>query len=306
MSTIPAAEPVVPACAPDGPRDKRKQRRWSLGEQSAVLGPLLEARVRGKGNIRRSARGAGAPEATVRSWLKGIEATGVGADAAAFFLSPAGISWLSRILDAAIYAFTQTAKPGIRALVEFLERSRLSFFVASSYGAVQERVVQMEEHIGGFGAAESTRLAGPMPHRNITACEDETYHHKPCLVAIEPVSNYILCEQYEDGVDGDTWDHALETATAGLDVTVVQQTADEGRGLGRHAKNQDIHHSPDLFHPQQDITKATSGALARQVEGAEKGLHAAIADFCAIYAEAEAYIEDRAFNPRPGRSAPYP
>jgi len=277
------------------------QRRWSLGEQSAVIGPLLGAGAQGGGSIRSAAAAAGTPEATVRYWLKGLDTTGVDPAAAAFFLSPDGMPWLARFIDAAIFAFLLTPRGGIRGIVEFLERSGLSDFVASSYGAVQERVVQMQEEIGAFGEVEAERLASGMPHRDITVCEDENYHEAPCLVAIEPVSNYILCESYEKGTDGATWDRVLEEGIEGLNVTVVQQAADEGRGLGRHAANQGIHHSPDLFHPQQDITRATSGALARQVKNAQQALSMAIDRFCEVFSEAARYREGRRSSPRPGR-----
>jgi len=39
-------------------------------------------------------------------------------------------------------------------------------------------------------------LAAQMPQRRITVCENETYHPESCLVAVEPVSNFILRECY--------------------------------------------------------------------------------------------------------------
>lgn len=35
-----------------------------------------------------------------------------------------------------------------------------------------------------------------MPKKMIMLCEDETFHPEICLVAIEPVSNFILVERY--------------------------------------------------------------------------------------------------------------
>ena len=54
----------------------------------------------------------------------------------------------------------------------------------------------MEEAIVDFGKSEQTRLAKQMEQKEITVCQDETFHPDVCLVAIEPASNYILLEKY--------------------------------------------------------------------------------------------------------------
>ena len=56
---------------------------------------------------------------------------------------------------------------------------------------------------------------------------------------------------------------ALKETTADLDVDIVQSASDEARALLRHAKDQDAHHSPDLFHVENEINKATSLPLKR-------------------------------------------
>ena len=49
-----------------------------------------------------------------------------------------------------------------------------------------------------------------MPPKAVTVCEDETFHPAPCLVAIEPVSNFILLEGYVERRDAKTWSAELE------------------------------------------------------------------------------------------------
>jgi DNA-binding transcriptional MerR regulator len=93
------------------------------------------------------------------------------------------------------------------------------------------------------------------------------------LVGIEPVSNFILLEQYAERRDADTWDHCLDERLTGLPVSVLQVTSDEAKALIRHAEFcLGAHHSPDLFHVQHETVKATGFALAGQVERAEKQL----------------------------------
>ena len=44
-----------------------------------------------------------------------------------------------------------------------------------------------------------------MPPRELAVCEDETFYSDVCLVAIEPVSNCILVEQYAPDRTAATW-----------------------------------------------------------------------------------------------------
>jgi hypothetical protein len=54
-------------------------------------------------------------------------------------------------------------------------------------------------------------------------------------------------------------------------VKVVQGGSDEAKGLLRHVqKDLRAHHSPDLFHVQHEVSKATSLPLARQTRQAEE------------------------------------
>ena len=116
--------------------------------------------------------------------------------------------------------------------------------------------------------------------KEITVCEDETFHPETCLVAIEPVSNYILLETYAPDRKAETWTETLSQSLHDMPVSVVQATSDEGRGLCHHIEQDlGVHHSPDLFHVQQAASKATSAPLAARVrqaatavEKAEKGV----------------------------------
>ena len=53
----------------------------------------------------------------------------------------------------------------------------------------------MEEAIAEFDKQETARLASGMAPKEITVCQDETFHPEPCLVAIEPESNFIKQER---------------------------------------------------------------------------------------------------------------
>jgi len=77
---------------------------------------------------------------------------------------------------------------------------------------------------------ETAHLAQVMPPQEITVTQDETFTGGLCLVAIEPVSNYILLEQVAEARDHDTWSEAMAGALAPLKCHVIQSTSDEAPG----------------------------------------------------------------------------
>jgi hypothetical protein len=109
-----------------------------------------------------------------------------------------------------------------------------------------------------------------MPHKNITVAQDETFHPEICLVAIEPVSDFILVERYSEKRDCASWAATMNDSLAGLPVTVVQSTSDEGPGLLKYASGVlGAQHSPDIFHVQQEITRGTAASLNAQIRHTE-------------------------------------
>jgi len=110
-----------------------------------------------------------------------------------------------------------------------------------------------------------------MPHLEITLCEDETFPPQICLVAIEPVSNFLTLEEYAAKRDAPTWNAAVAEALLPFSVTVIQCCSDQAAALIAHAEtHMGVHYSPDLFHVQQEACRATSLSLNRQTEKAEK------------------------------------
>jgi len=169
--------------------------------------------------------------------------------------------------------FGQANDCGLRALSWFLKLSGLDEFLPASYGALQAFAANLETLLAEYGQQQEQQLAAEMPPREITLCEDETFHPQICLVAIEPVSDYLLLEQYASSRDADTWNQAIDQRLAGLSVTVTQVASDEAAALIAHAEQHlGAHHSPDLFHVQQETVKASSLALAGQTRRAHQAV----------------------------------
>ena len=178
------------------------------------------------------------------------------------------------------FVLGQTSDGGIRNICWLLELCQLDKFVASSYGAQQKFAVAIEQCIEKFGQEEQARLATQMPHREITLCEDETFHPQICLVAIEPVSNFLILEEYASKRDAPTWNAAVTEALKPFSVDVIQCVSDQATALISHTEIYlGVHHSPDLFHVQNETCRATSGSLYRQTEKAEKAFKHAEAKY---------------------------
>ncbi|HHK42249.1 MAG TPA: hypothetical protein ENJ50_07510 [Planctomycetaceae bacterium] len=247
--------------------------RWERAETVVFLAAYQADPGRSQ---REFARQQGVPRSTLRHWLDRKAALSLDPEEADFFESPAGLAFLHRLMVALHLVFEQNGSCGLRQISRFLELTRLDSVVASSYGSQQKFSAAMETEILAFAEHERRRLGAQMPPKDMALCEDETFHPRPCLVAIEPVSGYIPVETYCDRRDAATWNQVVQEALEGLPVRVVQCVSDEAGGLLAHARDGlNAHHSPDLFHVQQELSGATAFTLASQTRRAEEAREAA-------------------------------
>lgn len=225
------------------------------------------------GTQRQAAQDIGVPRTTLQHWLARQGQTGLAPEVETFFESPAGAAFLHQLFIAAHFVIAEVGPSGSRLFCTFLQLSQLDKIVGSSYGSIQKFSVQMEKGIVQFERIERVRLSKDMTQKKITTCQDETYHPEICLVAIEPVSNFILLEKYSEKRDALSWSLSMEEALQGLNVEIIQSTSDEGRGILKHVEESlGAHHSPDLFHVQYELSKGTAASLSAQVRQAENAL----------------------------------
>lgn len=266
-----------------------QQRQWERDVSVAHV-VSFEERASEGASQRGFAREQGVPRTTLQYWLARKRAIDASPAVVAFFESPDGVAFLHRLVISLHFVMGFVSGFGLRPVALVLDLAGLSRFVANSLGSRQKLGTEMEAEIRAFAQQQGARLGKQMPAKRITLCEDETFHPEPCLVAIEPVSNFILVEEYADGRDAETWNAAVKEALGDLPVRVIQSTSDEGKGLLAHVRaGLGAHHSPDVFHVQQELSRATSVALAGQVRQAEKAKEEAVADTQAQRAEAEAW-----------------
>ena len=231
------------------------------------------------GSQRQYAHDHGIPRATLGFWLRHERADDpdLEPEVYTFFRSGVGHHFLRRLILALFLVFLFGGACGLRRLSDFLHRTRLNRFVASSTGALHELSKTLEVDLGDFADEERPRLAEGMEHRHIALIPDENFHGgHVCLVAAEAASNFLFVEQYASNRDAETWTTAIEQSTAGLPVTVLLLCSDQAKAIIACAHNElGAHHLPELFHGQRDLCRPLMGPLERQKESAQKELHQA-------------------------------
>lgn len=231
---------------------------------------------------KKSERGAAdileVPNSTMQSWRKQKNFQKKPAELLDFFSTPVGADFLQRNIMA-VMKLMKCGPGGIRGMQEYLHNSGLDGFVASSEGTLQNFWVCCEKYIVEFGELEEKRLAAGMRCRKITAGLDEMFRNKrPCLVAIEVVSNYILLEKFTEDRKADTWKKELEPRLNELNIELGQAVSDLCGAIRSVTKDLGAEHVSELFHAQYEISKATLAPLAAQERCAEKALKEAEED----------------------------
>jgi hypothetical protein len=258
---------VIDVMPPARGRARTRRTRLERAEQMRVMAAGLDAGH----SQRQMAAQLGVARSTLQDGGAGAALDQeVPAALQAFAQTSEGVRWLQRQVLAAQFVITLLAGAGVRVVCQYLELSGLSAFVGASYGTQQRLTVALETLVVAVAAEQRRALAEGMPRRQITVGEDETFHPDTCLVGMALVSNFILLEQYTCDRSAATWTEALAASLEGLAVEVIQGTSDEAKGLLSHVQTAlGAHHSPDLFHVQHEVIKATSLNLAREVKQAE-------------------------------------
>src|SRR5277367_1733566 len=182
---MPASQPTPVAPSRQDPF------RWPRADILNALDTFASAN---QPSQRQFAEKEGIPHATFNYWQRQF-APAANDPIDSFFCSAAGELVLRRIVASVIVTFQQRGACGIRLIGDFLELAQLDRFVATSRGALHPLAADIESNLVAFRDAEQPLLVQQMPYRTMTLIVDEHFHWvKPCLVAIEPVSGFILVE----------------------------------------------------------------------------------------------------------------
>jgi hypothetical protein len=269
--------------------DDTQERQWRREETVAHVVAFEAAATRATSQ-REYARAHDVPRTTLQHWLARKGSLDASPTMVAWFESSEGLAFLHRLVIAVQFGMTYFSVGGLRAVAKVMELAGLERFVANSFGSRQKLGTSMEGQIREFAKEQRASLGAQMVPKQITVCEDETFHPAVCLVAIEPVSNFILLETYAPKRDEQNWNAALKTGLGDLPVRVIQSTSDEGKGLLAHVRRGlGAHHSPDVFHIQHELCRAVCAGLCAQVRRAEQSVTQAQAEAEAHRQQAQAW-----------------
>jgi hypothetical protein len=216
------------------------------------------------------------PRSTLGDWLRRPDPPGVAKEVLLFFRSPAGLTFLRRLILALLLICHHQHGVGIRPLCEFLRLVELDHFVGSSYGSLQWLASQVQAQLIALGQEEGQRLADLMTARCIALVPDEHFHAGcPCLIAMEPVSGFILVETYAHNRDSSTWAGVITQATKDLPVTVVALTSDRAKALIATSEILGTQYTPEIFHGMRDLSRPLFAAMERRIAPMEKELETA-------------------------------
>jgi len=293
VSTNDATTTATPEASPRYPRLATSQLLDDFRDQQQRCGT----------STRQFAQQQQLPRSTLQAWLDRQRHLDLDPAVVQFFDSTVGLAFLHRLVAAAHLVFGLQGSAGLRLLTDFFRLGQLDRFVAASYGARQQFAAALEQGVIDFAAAQRQQLAQDMAPKEIAVAEDETYHPDICLVAIEPVSNFLLVEQYAAQRDAATWNAALQQGLLGLPVIVVQSVGDEAKGLIAHAQvGLGVPHSPDVFHVQHEQSRGTAPVLAAQQRQAQRAVEQAQQHYALVQQAQHEAQQQAAMNIRaPGR-----
>lgn len=249
-----------------------RHQLWDRFERADLFEHYLDLQAQGVSQ-RQAAKQLQVPRTTLQAWQSWHETLDICPHVAQFFQSGPGLAFLHRLVLALHLVCVEVGACGIRLVCLLLDLTGLNRFVAASYGAQQQVNVQVEQAMVDYQQTETPRLAKAMPRKTITVTQDETFTGGLCLVASDPVSNFIILEQLAQARDQTTWNDLMAPALAQLNCEIIQSTSDEASGILAYVEHQlGAHHSPDLFHVQQELSRAVCAPLATKERAAEKVL----------------------------------
>jgi len=236
----------------------------------------FESAVKLFGSQRRAAKHTGIPRSTYHHLHDREKRFDMSEVTLQFFRTPDGIHFLHRLTLSIEFVISHICGSGIGAIQKLYELCQLDKIIAASDGSLCDRLQRLEGSIMEFGEIQFEQLSKKMPKKPIACALDETFPSDICLVGMEPVSNFILTEQFAQKRDSETWEQAMQGVLSALPVNVVQVVSDEARALIKYCRDHlGAHHSPDLFHVQQEISKATSAPMRSRLKSAQSGYDAA-------------------------------
>jgi hypothetical protein len=249
-----------------------RHQRWERLQRAELFGQYRDLQTEGLSQ-RQAAQRLEVPRTTLQAWRAWQDRLDACPQVVEFFESVPGLAFLHRLVLAFHVGCVEIGACGIRLVCLLLQMTGLNRFVGASFGTQQRINRRVEEAMVAYTQTETPRLAQHMTPKDITVTQDETFTGGLCLVAIEPVSNYILLEHTAEARDHDPWSERMRGVLQDLQCNVIQSTSDEAPGLLAYVEQHlGAHHSPDIFHVQHELSKAVAAPMAAKQRAAEKAV----------------------------------
>ena len=263
----------APSSSPSQPSRSTRQRPRI--ERCARLIDFEAARRERGLTQQQAADQLGIPRTTLCGWNRRANET-TSPLQRAFFESPEGVALLVRIVTASLFVMNLQGGLGVAMVRAFLTHAGLHALVASSESSLRRARSALIAATVAWGDSQDRALAARMTKKPVVICADENFHEGLMLVAIEPVSNFILLERRDKHRDAKTWSCALQHSLSLWPVELCAMIGDEAKGLILCATQMlGIVKGSDLFHVDHTLCRGTAWALSAQVEAAAQQVKAA-------------------------------
>src|SRR5215831_5765013 len=229
-------------------------------------------RAYGKQSIRSLADQTGLSKSSVHRQLQAIDRRDRYPESS-LWETPAGRTWLIRLVVATLFVFGLKRGVGAETLSEFFSRLRLEGHVGCSPSALRTVMHTLERLLLETAAAWEQEGMAHGEIRPVIGAVDETFLQRMMLVFMDLATGYVLMEEVAADRSFDTWyDRANERLTT-LGTEVLYLVSDRAKALIKLAHTGLRCLSiPDLFHLGHDLAKGYSLAIFGRLRHAKRDL----------------------------------
>ena len=229
-------------------------------------------REHGKQSIRSLADRTGLSKSSVHRHLQAIDRRDRYPESS-LWETPAGHTWLIRLVVATLFVFGLKRGVGAETLSEFFSRLRLEGHVGCSPSALRTVMHTLERLILATAAAWEKEGIAHGEIRPVIGAVDETFLQRMMLVFMDLATGYLLMEEVAADRSFDTWfDRANERLTT-LGTEVLSLVSDRAKALIKLAHTGLRCPSiPDLFHLGHDLATGYSLAIFGRLRHATRDL----------------------------------
>jgi hypothetical protein len=193
-----------------------------------------------------------------------------------FWETPAGRTWLIRLVAATLFEFGLKRGVGAETLSEFFSRLRLEGNVACSPSALRTVMHLLERLLLEIATAWEKDGIAHGEIRPVIGAVDETFLQQMMLVFMDLATGYLLMEEVAADRSFDTWFDRTNERLTTFGTNVLYMVSDRAKALIKLAHTGLRCPSiPDLFHLGHDLAKSYSLCIFGRLRQAKRALEQA-------------------------------